>query len=351
MDVLGDRYCNTESYIYEFKTKMKMLYAKVFCLLYTLILIISARLTEQLESEQFEHFNSEFDFAERLKNKNNILKYVTKSEAPFCPGRHICTTGDATNILDGVKTSPEMVEIGKKMIQMLDMINNAGPYSNNNSKSCNEEGSCTSKLYQDAAKNSQALVYQISPGVLGHLDGGCGFGKENVNTAYNEISQAFDKKHATAAYNELSKAYDQNHATMAYNEISQASDQKFHVVPAGTSNRQGRSNKKKSKKRGGQLSALHVNRNFVAFPYYRSTITSTVADLDMNESENNNVEILADLDMTESVDNNAEIYNVLFEMYVLVVMSLTRYSLLVITNLLSELNETSYQCKKDQSGG
>ena len=315
---------------------MTILYAKVFCL-HALICIVSAELTNQLESETLDTCNSNLkvDFAESLKNENNnILDYATERRALFCSVQPICITEvdrNSTDALNPLRVPETKVEDVNKI---------SGPCTSN-SKVYKDEGCYMPMIFLCAARKDQAMDYRNASEVLGHLHGTPGSDEENSMAACSDIPKAYDHNVHGLPTRPYVERYPRN---------------------------------LKSTGRGSTLSTLRVNGTFGPLPYYRSTITSAVevrADEDMTSA----VEIRADEDMTSAVEvgadenmtstaevgadeskkkcqENIEAYTALVLLYICMVLSVTRCALIKLYMILSEINESAYQCNKtDQIGG
>ena len=153
---------------------MKMLYlSKVFA--WTSVIIAVAGATYHSESENFERFESIFDFTDGLKNESaNIVEYAKKIQALFCPGQPICTTEGNVNSTDVLKTLPEIIGVGMEAVQLEDLYKVVGacclPCSCD-TKTCTENGNCClSKIFADAIDNSPDIDDQTALDMIGGQD-------------------------------------------------------------------------------------------------------------------------------------------------------------------------------------
>ena len=170
-----------------------LLYMKMF--IYAFVCIAVAGQTDPSESESFERFKTIFYFTDGLKNgSDNIIEYVTKIQALFCPEQPICTTEGDRNSTVVLKTLPKMIGIGTDVTRMEDVHKIVGacclPCSCN-TKTCKENGNCClSKIFSDALKNSPDIDDQNPLAMLDHLDDFSESKDENVTTVYSECIKA-----------------------------------------------------------------------------------------------------------------------------------------------------------------
>ena len=270
-----------------------MLCAKVFCLhaLISIVSIVNAELTHQLESETFKTFENKVDFVESYDISNN----ATERRDKFCSAKPICITDGNRNSTDGLKP-----ETGNTRMEDVNKL--SGPRLSN-SKSCKYEGCCMPMMFLGAAKKVRAKDYRNASEMLGHVQATSGSDEEN--------------------------------SMVACSDIPKANDQNVHGLPIHPYEKKDRRNHNKSNERGDQLSTLRVTRNFVSFPYYRRTMTSAA-------------EVPADKNMKERQE---KAYNAIVQLYICMIISVTRCALVMLYNKLLEIIESAYQCEKDQIGG
>ena len=269
-----------------------MLCAKVFCLhaLISIVSIVNADLTHLLESETFKTFNNKADFAEGY----DISNYATERRDKFCTAEPICITDGNRNSTDGLKP-----ETGNTRMEDVNKL--SGPRLSN-AKSCKYEGCCMPMMLLGAAKKVRAKDYRNASEMLEHL--------------------------ATSGSVE-------ENSMVACSDIPKPNDQNVHGLPIHPYEKKDRRNYKKSDERGGQLSTLRVKRNIVALPFYRRTMTSAA-------------EVRADKNMKEIQE---KAYNAIVQLYICMIISVTRCALVMLYNKLLEIIESAYHCEKDQIGG
>ena len=156
--------------------------AFIFSLVY-----ITATEANHWESETSDKFESIFDFTDVLKNNSdNILDYITKIQALFCPDQHICTNEGDQNVADIFKALPGIIEIGteeSKIEDIQELIGTCCLPCSCDSKSCQEDGNCClSKTFADVIEtNNNTVGYQNVLDVLDHVDGVIGSENEDEN--------------------------------------------------------------------------------------------------------------------------------------------------------------------------
>ena len=145
-------------------------------ILYTLVFLVVAGKADHLGYEDFDSFENIFEFTDGLKNESdNILDYIARVQALFCPEQPICTADGERNSTEVLETLPEIIGIGADVTRLEDLHKIAAvcclPCSCD-PETCQEDGNCCmSKIALEAGVNNTDIDYQNALGQSGIFDG------------------------------------------------------------------------------------------------------------------------------------------------------------------------------------